>query len=619
MLIHLHHRDLFIDHLLGLHDIVRLLDVRGSSSERSLDSSLPSPEPSRKRCRSLIASVPSSTHVSRSIAPTPTDLLPPRKRFRDSYSPKDSGEEHMEVDTADAEAVVDVGISEGVVGHPEDGVGMGFEIAASDVREDDEEFEAEASAADTREIVVDPLAIGDSSESSRGGIPDLEDTIYDIVHYMSKVRIDRITEIKTTQRQLETSQMVAKGERASLVERIGSLRLEYLKVQAMLSIERDRIDSIRWHMALLQEEFRQVRRDRDDTRRRLRRLESYVERHLEALAAHEVTRAANALEAENQSQNGSDGDNGNGDNGDCENGNGKNGNGGNGNPNENVFHISNCPEKSQVKYVTCTLLNSALTWWNSHKRTIGTEAAFSMSWRELMKLMTKVFQELTMMCTKMVPKEEDRVAKFIGGLSNNNQGNVIAAEPTRLQDAVRILQGSRVYSKIDPRSGYHQLRFQEEDIPKMAFRIYYSHYEFQVMPFGLTNTPTSEEEHAEHLKLILKLLKKEELYAKFSKCEFWLSNVQFLGHVIDSEGIHVDPAKIDSIKDWASPKTPTEIRQFLGLAGYYRRFIEGFSKISKPMTKLTQKNVKFDWSEKAEAPFQLLKQKLCSAPILALP
>ncbi|GJS75849.1 hypothetical protein Tco_0725730 [Tanacetum coccineum] len=252
----------------------------GSSLERLLDSSSPSPKPSRKRCKSLTASVPSSTHVSRSIAPTPTDLLPPRKRFRDSYSLEDSGEEHIEVDTADAEAVADVGISEGVVAHPEDGVGIGFEIAASDVREDDEEFEAEASAADTREIVVDPLAIGDSSESSRGGIPNLEDTIYDIVHYMSEVRIDRITEIETTQRQLETSQMVASGERASLVERIGSLRLEYLKVRAMLSIERDRIDSIRWHMALSQEEFRQVRRDRDDTQRRLRRLESYVERHL---------------------------------------------------------------------------------------------------------------------------------------------------------------------------------------------------------------------------------------------------------------------------------------------------------------------------------------------------
>ncbi|GJT62872.1 putative reverse transcriptase domain-containing protein [Tanacetum coccineum] len=127
------------------------------------------------------------------------------------------------------------------------------------------------------------------------------------------------------------------------------------------------------------------------------------------------------------------------------------------------------------------------------------------------------------------------------------------------------------------------------------------------------------QEHKEHIKLILELLKKEELYAKFSKCEFWIPKVQFLGHVIDSKGIHVDPAKIESIKDWASPKSPTEIRQFLGLAGYYRRFIEGFSKIAKPMTKLTQKKVKFEWGDKQEAAFQLLKQKLCSAPILALP
>ncbi|GKG05946.1 hypothetical protein Tco_0326032, partial [Tanacetum coccineum] len=161
--------------------------------------------------------------------PTPIDLLPPRNRFRDSYLSKDSGEEHIEVDTADVEAVADVGIGEGVVAHPEDGIGMGFVIAASDVREDDEEFEVKASAADTREIDVDPLVIGDSSESSRGGIPDLKDTIYDIVHYMSKVPIDRIIKIETTQRQLETSEMVASGERASLVERIGSLRLEYLK------------------------------------------------------------------------------------------------------------------------------------------------------------------------------------------------------------------------------------------------------------------------------------------------------------------------------------------------------------------------------------------------------
>ncbi|GJS05612.1 putative reverse transcriptase domain-containing protein [Tanacetum coccineum] len=219
----------------------------------------------------------------------------------------------------------------------------------------------------------------------------------------------------------------------------------------------------------------------------------------------------------------------------------------------------------------------------------------------------------------------------------------------RIDDLFDQLQGSSIYSKIDLRSGYHQLRVREQDIPKTAFRTRYGHYEFQVMPFGLTNAPAvfmdlmnrvckpyldkfvivfiddiliyskDEREHEEHLKTILELLKEEKLYAKFSKCEFWIPKVQFLGHVIDSRGIHVDPAKIESIKDWASPRTPTEIRQFLGLAGYYRRFIEGFSKIAKSMTKLTQKGIKFDWGEKEENAFQLIKQKLCSAPILALP
>ncbi|GJW15419.1 putative reverse transcriptase domain-containing protein [Tanacetum coccineum] len=218
----------------------------------------------------------------------------------------------------------------------------------------------------------------------------------------------------------------------------------------------------------------------------------------------------------------------------------------------------------------------------------------------------------------------------------------------RIEDLFDQLQGSSVYSKIDLRSGYHQLRVREGDIPKTAFRTRYGHYEFQVMPFGLTNAPAvfmdlmnrvckpyldkfvivfiddiliyskNKKEHEEHLRTILELLK-EELYAKFCKCEFWIPKVQFLGHMINSEGIHVDPAKIESIKDWVSPKSPTEIRQFLGLAGYYIRFIKGFSKIAKPITKITQKKVKFVWSDKQEAAFQTLKQKLCSAPILALP
>nr|GEX89766.1 putative reverse transcriptase domain-containing protein [Tanacetum cinerariifolium] len=187
----------------------------------------------------------------------------------------------------------------------------------------------------------------------------------------------------------------------------------------------------------------------------------------------------------------------------------------------------------------------------------------------------------------------------------------------RIDDLFDQLQGSSIYPKIDLRFGYHQLRVREQDIPKTTFRTRYGHYEFQVMPFGLINAPAvfmdlmnrvrkpyldkfvivfiddiliyskDENEHEEHLKAILELLREEKLYAKFLKCEFWILKVQFLGHVIDSRGIYVDPAKIESIKDWASPKTPTEIRQFLGLAGYYQRqqglrgllrcFTQGFS------------------------------------------
>ncbi|KAI3746537.1 hypothetical protein L6452_08971 [Arctium lappa] len=218
----------------------------------------------------------------------------------------------------------------------------------------------------------------------------------------------------------------------------------------------------------------------------------------------------------------------------------------------------------------------------------------------------------------------------------------------RIDDLFDQLQGASYFSKIDLRSGYHQMRVREEDIDKTAFRTRYGHYEFLVMPFGLTNAPAvfmdlmnrvcrpyldkfvivfiddiliysrSKEDHERHLKLMLELLKEQELYAKFSKCEFWLREVHFLGHVVNKKGIHVDPAKVEAIKKWETPKTPTEIRQFLGLAGYYRRFIEDFSKIAQPLTSLTQKDKKFDWGEKQDEAFQTLKHKLCNAPILAL-
>ncbi|GJZ03752.1 putative reverse transcriptase domain-containing protein [Tanacetum coccineum] len=420
---------------------------------------------------------------------------------------------------------------------------------------------------------------------------------------------------------------------------------------------------------------------------------------------------------------------------------------------ETVFRISNCSVENQIKFSTCTLLGNALTWWNSHVRTVGNDIAYAMTWTELKKKITDKYCPRTdikkLEVKLMFPKESAKIEKYVGGLPNMIHGSVVASKPKTMQEATEMaievmdkrirtfadrqteskrkgtgsgqkptcfecgaqghfkrectklknnnnpgnqvgggnapakvyavghartnpdsnvvtsmfllnnryasilfdtgadrsfelnkltvknryplpriddlfdqLQGSSVYSKIDLRSGYHQLRVREEDIPKTAFRTRYGHYEFQVMPFGLTNAPAvfmdlmnrvckpyldkfvivfiddiliyskNKQEHEEHLKLILELLKKEELYAKFSKCEFWIPKVQFLGHVIDSQGIHVDPAKIESIKDWASPKSPTEIRQFLGLAGYYRRFIEGFSKIAKPMTKLTQKKVK---------------------------
>ncbi|GKD61391.1 putative reverse transcriptase domain-containing protein [Tanacetum coccineum] len=120
----------------------------------------------------------------------------------------------------------------------------------------------------------------------------------------------------------------------------------------------------------------------------------------------------------------------------------------------------------------------------------------------------------------------------------------------RIDDLFDQLQGSQYFSKIDLRSGYHQLRVQEDEIPKTAFRTRYGHFEFTVIPFGLTNVPTTREEHEEYLGLVLELLKKERLYAKFSKCEFWLRKVQFLGHVINGDGIHVNPSKIEAIKNW---------------------------------------------------------------------
>ena len=181
-----------------------------------------------------------------------------------------------------------------------------------------------------------------------------------------------------------------------------------------------------------------------------------------------------------------------------------------------------------------------------------------------------------------------------------------------------------MFSKIDLRSGYYQLKVRESDIPKTAFRTRYGHYEFLVMSFGLTNAPAAfmdlmnrvfeeyldkfiivfiddilvysrtMEEHELHLKIVLEKLREKRLYAKFSKCEFWLEKVTFLGHVVSKEGISMDLSKVEAVSQWKQPKNPTEVRSFLGLAGYYQRFVDGFSKIAAPMTALTRKNVKFE-------------------------
>ena len=219
----------------------------------------------------------------------------------------------------------------------------------------------------------------------------------------------------------------------------------------------------------------------------------------------------------------------------------------------------------------------------------------------------------------------------------------------RIDDLFDQLRGARVYSKIDLRTGYHQLRVRDTDIPKTAFRTRYGHYEFTVMPFGLTNAPAafidlmhrifqpyldqfvvvfvddiliysqSEWEHEYHLRIVLQLLRDHQLYAKFSKCEFWLTEVRFLGHVVSASGVSVDPEKVEAVMSWERPKSVFEIRSFLGLAGYYRRFIEDFSRLVAPMTRLTRKEVKFDWDDRCEEAFQELKRRLTSAPILIVP
>jgi len=219
----------------------------------------------------------------------------------------------------------------------------------------------------------------------------------------------------------------------------------------------------------------------------------------------------------------------------------------------------------------------------------------------------------------------------------------------RIEDLFDQLQSAHVFSKIDLRSGYHQLRIREADVQKTTFRTRYGHYEFLVMPFGLTNAPAAfmdlmnrtfsqyldrfvivfvddilvyspdVEQHREHLRVVLGILRDHQLYAKLSKCEFWLSSVAFLGHIVSGDGISVDPAKVEAVTQWRAPTSVAEVRSFVGLAGYYRRFIQDFSRLASPLTALTRKGVEFVWSQKCEDSFQELKSRLTTAPVLTLP
>ena len=198
--------------------------------------------------------------------------------------------------------------------------------------------------------------------------------------------------------------------------------------------------------------------------------------------------------------------------------------------------------------------------------------------------------------------------------------------------------GAKVFSKIDLRSGYHQIKIRPEDVPKTAFTTRYGLYEYLVMSFGLTNAPAyfmylmnsvfmpeldkfvvvfiddilvyskTPEEHANHLRVVLTRLREHQLYAKFSKCEFWLDRIPFLGHILSTEGVSVDPGKVEDILNWKPPTTVHQFRSFMGMARYYRRFIPDFSRISKPITELLKNSVKFVWSPDCEKAFSNIEE-----------
>ncbi|KAK2450171.1 hypothetical protein QL285_009303 [Trifolium repens] len=342
---------------------------------------------------------------------------------------------------------------------------------------------------------------------------------------------------------------------------------------------------------------------------------------------------------------------------------------------ERIFGAIRCPEGEKVVLATYQLLGGSEYWWRN-TRLIMENVHEELSWENFRRrFLAKYFPETARerygeeflrlrqadMNVEAYAKKFESLSRFFRFFRDGksrlcvdyrklNKVTIKNRYPLpRIDDLMDQLRGASVFSKIDLKSGYHQIRVRDEDIQKTAFRTRYGHYEFLVIPFGVTNAPAifmayinrifhsfldkfvvvfiddilvyskNEEEHVEHLRLVLQVLRESKLYANPSKCEFWLEEVNFLGHVISREGIAVDPAKIDTVLSWKQPQTVTDVRSFVGLAGYYRRFIEGFAKIVAPMTQLTRKDQPFAWTEKCESSFQLLKERLTTSPVLVLP
>ncbi|KAL6209567.1 hypothetical protein ACLB2K_020507 [Fragaria x ananassa] len=189
---------------------------------------------------------------------------------------------------------------------------------------------------------------------------------------------------------------------------------------------------------------------------------------------------------------------------------------------------------------------------------------------------------------------------------------------SRLSWSCRMLAGIRAWEVVLCTTDYTNAPAAFMDLMNMVFSPYLDRLVIVFIDIILVYSK-SEKEHVKHLRLILRTLRNAQLFAKFSKCEFWLDKVGFLGHVVSAEGVSVDPQKVAAVSSWRRPTIVTEIRSFLGLAGYNRRFVQDFSKIAAPLTGLTKKGVKFEWSDQCEQSFQELKNRLTSAPVLALP